>query len=94
MGSSSDDLAMRYARMALEDDEGEGDCFDAGDNSEKEVVSEKTWSLVGRFATNRHINFYAMKSMMASIWMLVMEIWVKELGPNRFLFEFYHERDM
>ncbi|XVF68710.1 hypothetical protein PTKIN_Ptkin11bG0023300 [Pterospermum kingtungense] len=50
--------------------------------------------LMGRFLTDRSINFMAMRSHMVEIWHPVKGIHVKDLNPNLFLFQFFHEIDL
>ncbi|KAK6154344.1 hypothetical protein DH2020_008592 [Rehmannia glutinosa] len=89
MNPSLDDLC---GRMQLEE-EGEGglllDNVDDGAQAQ-----DLRWCLVGRFLSERHVNFIAMKNMIASIWRPVKGVFIKELGPNLFLFQFFHELDM
>ena len=49
---------------------------------------------MGRFLTNRPINFVAMKNTLASIWRSVKGVYVKDLSPSLFLFQFFHEMDV
>ncbi|XWS61688.1 hypothetical protein CRYUN_Cryun07bG0147300 [Craigia yunnanensis] len=52
------------------------------------------WSLVGRFLTDRPINFVAMKNTLALIWRPVKGVFIKDLSPSLFLFQFFHELDL
>lgn len=85
MASSSQSLIDRYARLAIEEDERGEDLFVLLDNNNA-TVGDLRYSLVGRFLTKPPVNFHAMEHMMASIWQPVKGLWVKELGPNIFLF--------
>ncbi|XP_030505125.2 uncharacterized protein LOC115720103 [Cannabis sativa] len=69
-------------RLVLEDDD--------GDLSE----IDDRWCLVGRFLTRRNIDCQAMQHKMASLWQLNRGLYVTELDPNHFLFQFYHEIDI
>lgn len=50
--------------------------------------------LVGRFLMNRTIDFQAMQNRMASLWQPGRGVHVKELDPNLYIFQFYHEVDL
>ena len=50
--------------------------------------------LVGRFLTDRTINFQAMKHCMAGVWRLEMGITMKEIKPHLYLVRFYHIVDL
>uniref|UniRef100_A0A803QRE7 CCHC-type domain-containing protein n=1 Tax=Cannabis sativa TaxID=3483 RepID=A0A803QRE7_CANSA len=52
------------------------------------------WCLVGRFLSNRLIDFEKMQNILASLWQPGMGMFVKQLDNNRFLFQFYHEVDI
>lgn len=52
------------------------------------------WCLVGRFLTESPINFQAMQHKLASLWRPGRGMYVKEIEPNRYLFQFYHEIDI
>ncbi|XP_073035368.1 uncharacterized protein [Primulina eburnea] len=57
------------------------------------ILSPQLW-LVGRFLTNRLVNFGAMKNRMADIWQPVKGITIKEIDGQRYLFQLYHVMDM
>ncbi|KAM6602001.1 hypothetical protein CsatA_021610 [Cannabis sativa] len=82
----------QYAAMSLgEDDEG---FLMYEDVSVDTVDFDDRWCLVGRFLTDRSIDFDAMQHKMASLWRPVRGLFVKELEPNLFLFQFYHDMDI
>ena len=57
------------------------------------AVSEGTdmrYALIGRFFTDKSINFVAMKNTMASIWEPAKGIAVTEVEASRYLFQFFH----
>lgn len=81
-----------YARMTVEDDEGGG--LLPPDLIESRGREEQQWSAIGRFLTDRPINVLAMKNIMAAVWRPVKGVWIKELGPNLFIFQFFHELDL
>ena len=49
---------------------------------------------MGRFLTDRAINFVAMKNTLASLWRPVKGVHIKDLSPSLFLFQFFHELDV
>ena len=57
-------------------------------------TSELRYRLVGRFLTDKPINFTAMKNTLASVWEPGKGINIKEVGAGRYLFQFYHEVDV
>ncbi|KAM7531628.1 hypothetical protein LguiB_035038 [Lonicera macranthoides] len=91
MDETAKHIAELYSRLDLR--EGGDHQLDLGDENPDSAFAEIQWSIVGRFNTKRSINFRVMKSKMASIWSPFEKIWVKELGPNLFFFQFFHEQD-
>ena len=49
---------------------------------------------MGRFLTDKAINFPAMKNTMAALWRPEKGICIKDLSPTLFLFQFFHEVDI
>ncbi|KAK6138367.1 hypothetical protein DH2020_027896 [Rehmannia glutinosa] len=81
-----------YERMRLEEEEENGLVIEQEESDES--AKSFQWCLAGRFLTNRSINFLAMKNTLASLWRPVKGVLIKELGPNMFLFQFFHELDI
>ncbi|KAK6141670.1 hypothetical protein DH2020_024591 [Rehmannia glutinosa] len=79
-------------RMQLEEEE-EGGLVLKETDVEK-ASQEFRWCLVGRFLSDRIVNFAAMKNTLASIWRPVKGVFLRDLGPNLFLFQFFHEMDV
>lgn len=52
------------------------------------------YCLVGRFLSDRVINFQAMKNTMASLWRPGKGVHIRELSASLYLFQFFHEIDM
>uniref|UniRef100_A0A803QS68 CCHC-type domain-containing protein n=1 Tax=Cannabis sativa TaxID=3483 RepID=A0A803QS68_CANSA len=52
------------------------------------------WCLVGRFLSNRIVDFEKMQNILASLWQPGIGMFVKQVDNNRFLFQFYHEVDI
>uniref|UniRef100_A0A803PF19 Reverse transcriptase domain-containing protein n=1 Tax=Cannabis sativa TaxID=3483 RepID=A0A803PF19_CANSA len=75
-----------------------GDDDDGGllyDTNEKELSEfDDRWCLVGRFLTERTLDFMAMQHKMASLWRPGRGLFVKELEENLYLFQFYHPIDI
>ncbi|KAK6138562.1 hypothetical protein DH2020_027699 [Rehmannia glutinosa] len=84
-----DDLC---GHMQLKEEEKGGVCIEEPEN---DVQSQEfRWCLVGRFLMGRQINFMAIKNRIALIWRPVKGVFIKELRPNLFLFQFFHELDI
>lgn len=97
MQSTSDDCIMHMRdNFTLvnygDDDEGliMEDVSEGGD-SFQDVFK---WCLVGYFLTDKPINFAAMRTTLASLWQPVKGVCIKELYPNRSIFQFFHLVDM
>ncbi|KAH9680788.1 CCHC-type domain-containing protein [Citrus sinensis] len=89
------DISSGYASMSIDEEEEsglilEGDDIDGGNN----VKIEYRFCLVGRFLTDKVINFAAMKNTMASLWRPGKGVCIKEVSPTLFLFQFFHEIDV
>ncbi|KAM6599952.1 hypothetical protein CsatA_019561 [Cannabis sativa] len=95
MASSSrslEEVEERYACIDIEGEE-EGVEIDALD-SEDGVIFDDRFCLVGRFLNARSVDFDAMRHTLAGLWKPGKGLFVKELGPNLYLFQFYHEIDI
>ena len=89
MTKSNTDL---YDKISIEDEEESGLVVDQGEN---ELAQEKLkWRLVGRFLIDRVINSQAMKDTLSKIWRPVKGVFIRDINPNMFLFNFFHELDM
>uniref|UniRef100_A0A803NGP6 DUF4283 domain-containing protein n=1 Tax=Cannabis sativa TaxID=3483 RepID=A0A803NGP6_CANSA len=88
-----DSMRRNYGNISLaEDEEEEGLLFDNVGIDTLEFDSQ--WCLVGRFLTDRSLDYMAMQHKMASLWRPGRGMTVKELDPNLYLFQFYHEIDI
>ncbi|KAF4380637.1 hypothetical protein F8388_016991 [Cannabis sativa] len=95
MASSSqamEDMEQSYGNIELEDEESFG--IEIDDDVEETTLVDDRWCLVGRFLNARSLDFEAMKHTLAGLWKPGKGLFVKELGPNLFLFQFYHEIDI
>lgn len=83
-------LEEMYARMTIEDEE-EGGVTVEG---EEIIENTQTFVLVGKFLTEKNINFNAMQNVMASLWRPKEGMEVHDLGGARYSFVFYHPLDL
>lgn len=81
-----------FAMISLEEEEQGGITYE--ENVEDLSEIDTRWCLIGRFLTDSPIDFQAMQHKMASLWRPGRGMYVKQLEPNRFLFQFYHEIDI
>lgn len=86
------EMEESFARMRIEDEEEGGLMYEGSDVDLSEIDVRRC--LVGRFLTESPIDFQAMQHKMASLWRPGRGVYVKELEPNRFIFQFYHEVDI
>uniref|UniRef100_A0A803NZ69 DUF4283 domain-containing protein n=1 Tax=Cannabis sativa TaxID=3483 RepID=A0A803NZ69_CANSA len=85
-------LEVRKEPIILEEEETEVLRI-PGSNIE-EVAIDTRWCLVGKLLTGRVSDFNVFQNMMAFLWQSGMGMYVKELNPNLFLVQFYHEIDI
>lgn len=57
-------LEAMYARLALEEEEGGEQIEGVTENAQQ----QPTYVLIGRFLTEKNVNFQAMQNVLASIW--------------------------
>lgn len=90
MASSRENLEEMYSRLALEEEE-EGEVL----MMEGDVSRDKqTFILVGRFLTERNINFLAMQNVLAALWRPQKGVEIHDIGNHRYTFVFYHVLDV
>ena len=89
------DVCNAYKRMAIEEEE-EGGLIVEGDDVDEggETKNDFQYCLVGRFLTDKVINFSAMKNTMASLWHPGKGVYIKDLSFTLFLFQFFHKIDI
>ncbi|KAK6133887.1 hypothetical protein DH2020_032377 [Rehmannia glutinosa] len=92
MAFESSSLEDLCGRLQLEEEETGGLCLE-GEEVE-ELNQDHRWCLIGRFLSDRLVNILVMKNTLASIWRPVKGVFIKDLGPNLFLFQFFHESDL
>uniref|UniRef100_A0A803QI56 Reverse transcriptase n=1 Tax=Cannabis sativa TaxID=3483 RepID=A0A803QI56_CANSA len=85
-------IEEQYANVRIEDEE-EDSLIYVGDADDLTEIDDR-WCLVGRFLTNKGVDFQAMQNKMATLWQPGRGMYVKELDSNLFLFQFYHEVDI
>ena len=78
------------------DEEEEGGLIVAGEEigDPGDIRLDSKFCLVGRFLTDKVVNFIAMKNTMASLWRPGRGVCIKDLSPTLFLFQFFHEIDV
>ncbi|KAH9665322.1 CCHC-type domain-containing protein [Citrus sinensis] len=88
-------ITRDYARISIDVEE-EGGLIVTGDEGENSGQGklDLRFCLVGRFLTDKVINFVAMKNTMASLWRPGKGVCIKDLSPTLFLFQFFHEIDV
>ncbi|KAM7490617.1 hypothetical protein LguiA_033538 [Lonicera macranthoides] len=91
--SSTNTIAEAYANISIDDEEQSGLILEAAAVA-RVLNPALKWCLVGRFLTDKAINVTVMKNSLALFWRPVKGICIKDLGPNLFLFQFYHPFDM
>lgn len=89
MATSKSTLEDLYSRLSLEEEDEGGLVVAAG-----EIKARTTYVLVGKFLTEKNINFNAMKNVIASLWRPKEGMEIIDLGGQRYLFVFYHVLDM
>ena len=86
-----DAIEQQYYSTRLHDEEDGG--FTIPQMETIVEANDFRWSLIGRFFTDRSINVSVMQNTLASLWRPVKGITIKEIQPDLFLFQFYHESD-
>uniref|UniRef100_A0A803PB73 Reverse transcriptase domain-containing protein n=1 Tax=Cannabis sativa TaxID=3483 RepID=A0A803PB73_CANSA len=82
----------QYANILIEGEDDGDVVYGIVDDSDQS--GEDRWCIVGKFLTERAIDFDAMRHMMASLFQPGRGMYVKELEPNLYLFQFYDEIDL
>lgn len=93
--SQQRDMNKAYASLSIEEKEDGGLIItgeDVADRRDGKV--DFRYCLVGRFLTDKVINFPAMKNTMAALWHPGKGICIKDLSPTLFIFQFFHEIDI
>lgn len=90
--TSVQEMEESFALIRLDEEEEGGLVYEEQANLQSEI--DLRWCLVGRFLTESPIDFQAMQNKMASLWRPGRGVYVKELEPNSYIFQFYHEIDI
>ncbi|KAF4368683.1 hypothetical protein G4B88_025101 [Cannabis sativa] len=81
-----------YDNIEIEEEDDVVTTFDF--EEPKTEIANVELCIVSRFLTSRAVDYDVMRHMMASLWQLGKGMYVKQLEPNRFLFQFYQELDL
>ncbi|XP_019171492.1 PREDICTED: uncharacterized protein LOC109167042 [Ipomoea nil] len=88
------DIITHTADITLDDEE-QGIRFEDEEFGVQALPAAKsTWTIVGRFLTDRNLKTEVMKHVMASAWKPLMGIEITDVQANLFLFTFFDELDM
>lgn len=90
MKYENSNLDKLYSRLTIEDEEEGGIVV----GNEEEQKATETFVLVGRFLTEKNINFQAMQNVLTSLWRPKEGMEVHDIGSYRFSFVFYHIMDL
>lgn len=90
MARSEPSLEELYANLALEDEDAGGIIVGNSDV----IEAKHSHVLVGKFLTEKNINFSAMQNVMASLWRPNEGMEVYDLGGFGYSFVFYHKMDL
>lgn len=85
------DIVHHLTDLAVNDNE-EG--FIISDEDVQEEEQDLHWCLVGRFLTEKPIHFISMQNTLALIWKPVKGVYMRDLGSQFFMFQFFHELDI
>ncbi|KAL9411935.1 hypothetical protein AB3S75_045523 [Citrus x aurantiifolia] len=89
------DLHNECARLQLdEEEEGGLEVAVEEDEDNGRIKNDSRYCLMGRFLTDKVINFAAMKNPMAALWRSGKCVCIKDLSLTMFLFQFFHEIDV
>lgn len=90
MARQEKSLEDMYAGLVI-DEEDEGGIVVAN----TEIVEQKqTYVLIGKFLTEKNINFHAMQNIMATLWRPKEGMEVHDIGGMRYSFVFFHKMDI
>ncbi|XP_074327202.1 uncharacterized protein LOC141665116 [Apium graveolens] len=90
MASSYANLEEMYANLSLAEEEDVGG--HVGDN--EIIQQQRTFILVGRFSSEKNINFQAIQNVLAALWRPKEGVEIHDLGGQRYSFVFYHVLDL
>ena len=85
------DLIKRCERLKIND--AEIDVFDTTDLGGEGENGQVSLLLVGRIVTEKNFNVEAFKRTMIQAWGLTKRVVIRMIGPNKFVFQFFHWKD-
>ncbi|KAL2921371.1 hypothetical protein RDABS01_012862 [Bienertia sinuspersici] len=86
-----DEITAKCAKLNIED--GETELIDMKEITESQSNEKISLMLIGKLLTERSINIEAFKSTMTKAWEVSGRIIIRVIGPNRYVFQFFHWRD-
>lgn len=84
------DINELYARLTIEDEE-DGGMVVANEEIQQ---NKEAFILIGRFLTEKNINFNAMQNVLSSLWRPKEGMEIHDIGDMRYSFVFYHPMDV
>ncbi|KAJ8900479.1 hypothetical protein K2173_025256 [Erythroxylum novogranatense] len=97
-GGGGDDISVDMQSLSVTGEGAEKKEEEQGIELDEEDVEEGvedfSLSLVGRFLTDKVINFNAMKQTMAALWRPFMGVSIREVDGGLYIFQFFHEVDV
>lgn len=94
-GGGLEELENKCANVSLADEDDVGlEILESEVEKESGACVDLRWAAVGHFLTDKSIKVQVMRQVLASIWRPVKGVGIKEIEDNRFIFHFFHERDI
>ncbi|KAL2928557.1 hypothetical protein RDABS01_006570 [Bienertia sinuspersici] len=87
------DMDSRNGDKEETSEEKEDDSIEWRDDGEEEEEDRVALSLMGELWTKRSINNKAFMSTIKGVWQLKYVVDIRNIGKNKFLFQFYHWKD-
>lgn len=84
--------ATLYASLHLDEEDEDGLVVAPTALVAPTVVHQR--KVVSKFLTRKPIRFQIMRQTLASVWQLIRKVFIEQLEPNLFTFQFYHEIDV
>lgn len=94
---TANNLLNAINNISLEDEEEGGlDLISEEALGNEQLIStfDAKLCVVARFLSDGHVDFPAMQQTLAALWKPGMGVYIKDMEPNLFLFQFYHEVDV
>lgn len=90
MDYSQSELNALYAKLTIEAEEEGGVIVGSAESQQ----TKEPFILIGRFLTEKNVNFNAMQNVLASIWRPKEGMEIHDIGDMRYSFVFYHPMDV